>query len=225
MIRKRARFLFAFSMVAGILLIAASLNSGAMLPPYDPYSFFEDFSGPVLNPNLWTFTNVQTGLVDRESNYSIQNSEITLNSAVGGFSFLNHSFVTNWWGQSAEAWTGYIEFRVRFDDFAAGAHNLTIARIDGGSVGVNNSQFVYYNENATDGFVDVYTLQSGIDKNWHVFTINFSNDGRKVYWDGQLRFSSPVVKRFRLILLGNSVADTVSGGSLSFDWVKTKVVH
>ena len=219
---KRAQSLFVITILIGGGVIAVSLNSSLWLPPYDPYSFTEDFSGPTLNTNLWRFVASYPSSESPEGTYSIKDSEITLNAATGGISFLEHSYVTFWpSGVNSGAWMGSIEFSVRFNNLSDKSISLKLARIDGGWVGIVNSQITYQDEAGGTG----YTLQSDIDNNWHSFKIRYGHAGREVYWDRRLAASIHTVERFTYLILGYSDTERFGGGSASFGLVKSYVEH
>jgi hypothetical protein len=222
MLLKWNQSLFIIVFLIGILTIALSLNASLWLPSYDPHTFTEDFSDPILNSNLWSFVPANQDNNASKGTYSIQDSEITLNAPTGGVSFLKHSYVTFWpSGVNYGAWMGSIEFSVRFNNLSDNSVSLKLARIDGGWVGIVNSHIVYHDEIGGTG----YALQSSIDNNWHSFKIRYGYAGREVYWDRRLAASVHTVERFTYLILGHSEAERFGGGSASFALVKSYVEH
>ncbi len=219
---KWSQCLFIIVFLIGIVTITLSLNVSRWLPSYDPNTFTENFSDPILNLNLWRFVGEYPNTDAPKGTYSIQNSEITLNAPPGGVSFLRHSYVTFWpSGVNSGAWMGSIEFSVRLNNLSDKKASLKLARIDGGWAGVVNSQLIYYDEVGGTG----YSLQNSIDSNWHSFKIHFGYSGREVYWDGRFVASIPNVQTFTYLILGHADSERSVGGSASFAWVKSNVEH
>lgn len=219
---RKLRFLLVSSVLMGILTIEASLYAGVLLPSYDPFSFSDDFVGPRLDSNHWTFIGSNLPADDREGTYAIQDSIVTLHSTLGGVAYLKHSFETFWpSGVKYGSWKGSISFNLRFDNLSVGSHALQLAAIDGGRVEVVENKFSFYDE-ATG---TQHVLQSTLDNEWHLFEICFENNGRRIYWDNELVLSIPSINRFTYVVLGNTELDDSAGGCVSFDWFTSRVDH
>jgi len=217
--------IFITSVLLGSLMVVTSVTSYMWVPAYDPVTFLDDFSGSAIDSSLWLFVGSVQKTNSAQGRIHLGRSIVTLESDTHGVAFLSHTYATRWpSGVEYGAWRGDIEFLTRFNGFSEGSSSVIIARTDGGWVGIVDHQFTYFDEEPTSAR-SMYVLGARVDSDWHTFKISFSNDGRKVYWDGNLAVKLTTVTKFTKILLGHTDPGPRSGGSMSFDWFRSCAMH
>jgi hypothetical protein len=207
---------FLISLLLSILTITISINSYAWLPRYDLYNFFDDFNEKELDGRLWVFHNGNGSL---KGDYYINGSCISLNAPFNGVSYIEHSYVTYWpSGVRYGAWKGSIEFSFKLNNYPENGF-IQIAKMDGGFLGVLRGKIIYYDEVNNQE----YTLEVSVNDGFHKFMIVYGKGGREIYWDGEFKAFVLGSDRFTYVILGHSQVGASNGGSISFDWVQSRV--
>lgn len=182
-------------------------------PSPTPTLLSEDFNGPNLDSNIWEFFSTNGG------NYSFDNDSIVV---PGGSSMFYIRTKDNPFPTSGPFTA---EFGIQFTSPAPSGIGLALGFQQQTGYDPSNIPVSFWEDSASGLNVsrfglNVGSLGSGIDTNYHIGKIVYDGDKYLVYNDGVLKYTSPSSATAKTIWFGNPYCCSTTWTGLKLDYVK-----